>query len=66
MPNWFSFWVLNTESSVDWMLDGDMLGSKMSTFGPKFGWLDWPVQPVGVVPPPPPLPVVKTPNSPSE
>src|ERR1035438_3886455 len=28
------------------MLDADMLGSKMSTFGPKFGVFDWPVQPV--------------------
>src|ERR1700730_11570531 len=46
VPNWFSFCVLNTESSVDWMLALDMLGSKMSTFGPKFGVFDWPVQPV--------------------
>ncbi len=45
MPNWFSFCVLKTESSVDWMLAADMLGSKMSTFGPKFGVFDW-VQPV--------------------
>src|SRR6266571_9483206 len=41
VPNWFSFWVLKTESSVDWMLALDMLGLKMKTFGPKFGVFDW-------------------------
>jgi hypothetical protein len=57
------------------MLLEDMLGSKMSTFGPKFGVLDWPVQPGGGPPVlleegegeglPVPLPV-NTPNSQSE
>ena len=40
MPNWLSFCVLKTESSVDWMDVPDMLGSKMSTFGPRFGVFD--------------------------
>jgi hypothetical protein len=50
------------------MLEADMLGSKISTLGPKLGVFDWPVQPVagGVVPPPPLLPVLKTWNSHSE
>ena len=55
MPNWFSFCVLNTESSVDWMDALDMLGSKMSTFGPKFGVFDW----AGHAPPPPPVVTVQ-------
>ena len=52
MPNWLSFCVLNTLFSVVWMLELDMLGSKIYTLGPKFGVFDCPVQPV---PPPPPL-----------
>ena len=56
--------MLKTESSVDWMDALDMLGSKMLTFGPKFGVFDCAGQ---VLPPPlPPPPVVKTPNSQSE
>ena len=62
MPNWLSFCVLNTVSSVVWMLELDMLGSKISTFGPKFGVFDCAGQPV----PPPPPPVVNTLNSHSE
>src|SRR5215469_52194 len=46
VPNWFTFWVLKTLFSVVWMAELPWLGSKMKTFGPKFGWLDWPVQPV--------------------
>src|SRR5215831_9523990 len=41
VPNWFSFWVLNTLFSVVWMLELDMLGSKTDTFGPRFGVFDW-------------------------
>src|SRR5262249_31971627 len=46
VPNWFSFWVLKTLFSEVWMLELDMLGSKMSTFGPKFGVFDWAGQPL--------------------
>jgi hypothetical protein len=49
VPNWLSFWVLKTLSSVVWMLELDMLGSKISTFGPKLGVFDCPVQPGPVV-----------------
>jgi len=45
VPNWFSFCALNTESSVDWMVALDMLGSKMCTFGPKLGVFDCAGQP---------------------
>src|SRR5215471_11522816 len=45
VPNWLTFWVLNTLFSEVWMLELPWLGSKMRTFDPKLGVLD-PVQPV--------------------
>src|SRR5215471_7180314 len=46
VPNWLTFWVLKTLSSVLWMLEFPWLGSKMETFGPKLGVFEPLVQPV--------------------
>src|SRR5215472_16136186 len=46
VPNWLTFWVLNTLLRVVWMFELPWLGSKMDTFGPKLGVLEPLVQPV--------------------
>src|SRR5215471_8047935 len=49
VPNWLTFCVLKTLSSVVWMFELPWLGSKMETLGPKLGVFDPPVQPVAAV-----------------
>src|SRR5215471_8490994 len=38
---WVSFCALKSASSCAWIVAADMVGSKMRTFGPKFGVSDW-------------------------